>query len=66
MGNSSTCTGTCSGEQRDAINYDDYVESPSISREDVRFIHNCFEYLEPENGLVNVEKIRRRPDIEYL
>lgn len=39
------------------LHFEKYVQHPDVTREDVHQVRNCFEYLGPVNGLVDVNKI---------
>jgi hypothetical protein len=39
------------------IQFEKYIQLPFVTREDVHQVRNCFEYLGPVNGLVDVNKI---------
>lgn len=39
------------------IQFEKYIQHPFVTREDVYQIRNCFEYLHPVNGVVDVSRI---------
>ena len=46
------------------IQVERYIQNPFVTREDVYHIKNCFEYLGPVNGVVDVSRIDE--DLETL
>ena len=40
------------GQDESRINLESYIEPPNITKEDVKQIWKCFEYLKPKNGVV--------------
>ena len=51
----------CSNEDF-KYNLDSYIDTPSITKEDVSQIWKCFEYLKPTNGVVKYNKLLRSKD----
>ncbi|OMJ77042.1 hypothetical protein SteCoe_23440 [Stentor coeruleus] len=39
------------------IHIEKYIQNPFVTREDVYQIKNCFEYLNPKDGIVDISRI---------
>lgn len=60
MGNSNNSCDCVSEDHK--VHLDTYVDMPNVTKEDVNQIWKCFEYLNPRNGVVDVNSLQESKD----